>query len=132
MTQAHQTAILIPLLFGSSAIICTIVIHRMALIAGVNFFRRDRRLGRAGLIFWKDVAVVTLTMTIALTAHLIEIALWAILFLLCGEFSEFGAACYRSAVNYHDSRLWRRSHVGRVEDTGAGGSCRRNANVRYF
>src|SRR5215813_2251642 len=100
MTQAHQTAILIPLLVGSSAIICTIVIHGMALSAGVDLFRRERRLGRAGTIFWKDVAIVTLTVTIALAAHLIEIALWAVLFLFSGEFSEFGAAYYHSAVNY--------------------------------
>jgi hypothetical protein len=37
---------------------------------------------------------------VALVAHLIEIAIWAILFLVCGEFSDFGAAYYHSAVNY--------------------------------
>src|SRR5258708_497460 len=33
-------------------------------------------------------------------AHLIEIALWAALFISCGEFQEFGIAYYHSAVNY--------------------------------
>ena len=33
-------------------------------------------------------------------AHLIEIAIWAILFLVCGEFSDFATAYYHSAVNY--------------------------------
>ena len=33
-------------------------------------------------------------------AHLIEIAIWAALFLVCGEFSDFGTAYYHSAVNY--------------------------------
>jgi hypothetical protein len=33
-------------------------------------------------------------------AHLIEIALWAALFAVCGEFSDFATAYYHSAVNY--------------------------------
>ena len=32
--------------------------------------------------------------------HLIDIAIWAVLFLVCGEFSNFGTAYYHSAVNY--------------------------------
>jgi len=100
MTQTNQTATVIPLLVGTCAVISTILIHSMALSAGVNFFRRERRLGHAGTIFWKDVAIVSLTVAIALIAHLIEIALWAMLFLFCGEFTQFGVAYYHSAVNY--------------------------------
>jgi len=33
-------------------------------------------------------------------AHLVEIALWAALFIICGEFIDFGTAFYHSAVNY--------------------------------
>jgi hypothetical protein len=33
-------------------------------------------------------------------AHLIEIALWAALFVICGEFKDFAFAYYHSAVNY--------------------------------
>lgn len=29
-----------------------------------------------------------------------EVAVWALLFMIWGEFQEFGAAYYRSAVNY--------------------------------
>ena len=44
--------------------------------------------------------MVMLTMTFTMAAHLIEIAWWAILFIFCGEFREFGTAYYHSAVNY--------------------------------
>ena len=37
---------------------------------------------------------------IAFAAHLIEIAVWAGLFVICGEFTAFGAAFDHSAVNY--------------------------------
>jgi Ion channel len=35
-----------------------------------------------------------------LAAHLIDIAYWAILLVICGEFSGLGAAYYHSAENY--------------------------------
>jgi hypothetical protein len=50
--------------------------------------------------FWNDVEIVTLAISFALAAHLVEIALWAILFMMCGEFTAFGTAYYHSAVNY--------------------------------
>ena len=33
-------------------------------------------------------------------AHLVDIALWALLYCLCGEFAEFEGAYYHSAVNF--------------------------------
>jgi hypothetical protein len=41
-----------------------------------------------------------LAISFAFVAHLIGIALWAALLVLCGEFQEFGIAYYCSAVNY--------------------------------
>jgi hypothetical protein len=35
-----------------------------------------------------------------LLVHLVNIALWALLLCLCGEFAEFEPAYYHSAVNY--------------------------------
>jgi hypothetical protein len=100
MTQIHRIAILIPLMVGAAAVVCTIFIHALALIATVNFVRNQRRLGRAGTSFWIDVAIVGQAISFALVAHLIEIAMWAVLFVICGEFPEFGTAYYHSAVNY--------------------------------
>jgi hypothetical protein len=100
MTQIHQIATLIPLVVGASAIVCTIFIHALTVSATVNFVRHERRRGRAGASGWIDVAIVALVVSFAFVAHLIEIALWAVLFVICGEFPEFGTAYYHSAVNY--------------------------------
>ena len=100
MTQTHRVAILIPLAVGASAVLCTIFIHALAVGATVNFVRREKRLGHAGEGFWIDLAIVVLAISFAFVAHLIEIALWAVLFVICGEFQEFGIAYYHSAVNY--------------------------------
>ena len=100
MTQIHKVAILIPLMVGVSAVVCTILIHALAVGATINFVRYERTTGRAGTGVWIDLAIVVLVISLAFVAHLIEIALWAALFIICGEFQEFGIAYYHSAVNY--------------------------------
>jgi Ion channel len=100
MMQIHRIAILAPLAVGLVAVICTIMIHALPLSATVDFVRRQRKLGRAGTNFWTDISIVVLAILSALAAHLMEIALWAVLYLLCGEFADFGTAYYHSAVNY--------------------------------
>ena len=80
--------------------VCTIFIHALALTTIVHFVRRERRLGHAGVRFWKDVPIVAGATPLALAAHLIEMAAWALVFLRCGEFRDFAAAFYSSAENY--------------------------------
>src|ERR1700724_1427416 len=100
MIQVYQVAIATPLTVGAGAVLCTIFIHALALGATVNFFRRETRLGRAGMRYFYDLTIVVLVMSFAFVAHMIEVAVWALLFMICGEFQTFGAAYYHSAVNY--------------------------------
>jgi hypothetical protein len=48
ITQIHKVAILIPLMVGVSAVVCTILIHALAVGAMINFVRYERTTGRAG------------------------------------------------------------------------------------
>jgi Ion channel len=100
MQNTHPIAFLIPAAVGVAAVICSILIHALPLRATINIVRREKRLGRVGVRFWLDTAIVTQSLLYALLAHLIEIALWAVLFVICGEFSDFRTAYYHSAVNY--------------------------------
>jgi hypothetical protein len=95
-----RIAILLPLAVGASAVVCTILLHALAVSATVNFIRYERTRGRAGTGGWIDLAIVALVVACVFVAHLLEIAVWAVVFLLCGEFPEFGTAYYHSAVNY--------------------------------
>lgn len=100
MTQSHEVAILKPLAVGAVAVLCTILIHALAVSATVNFFRYERKRGRAGVRLLIDLSIVVLTIAFAFVAHLIEITLWAALFVMCGEFKNLAFAFYHSAVNY--------------------------------
>jgi hypothetical protein len=100
MTQSPQIPVLLPLAIGIGAIVCTIFIHALTLSLAVDFLRRERRLGHVGTNFWNDFAIVGMTILFTLVAHLIEIVMWAVLFVVCGEFPQFGSAFYHSAGNY--------------------------------
>lgn len=100
MIQVHQIAVAVPLAVGGGAVLCTIFIHSLALGATVNYFRRETKLGRAGMRYSTDLTIVVLVMSFAFLAHVIEVAVWALLLMICREFQEFGLAYYHSAVNY--------------------------------
>jgi hypothetical protein len=100
MKDAHPILLLIPLAVGLVAVLCTILIHALPLRATITFVRRETKLGHLGSTFRRDMVVVMRIIVYAFLAHLLEIALWAVLFEICGEFSDFATAYYHSAVNY--------------------------------
>jgi len=100
MTETLRIPVLFPMIVGASAVIGSILIHAVAVSATVRFVNYERKVGRAGASFRIDLSIVSLAMLVVLIAHLIEIGLWALLFVACGEFRHLGTAYYHSAVNY--------------------------------
>jgi Ion channel len=100
LTGSDQVAMMAPMIVGSITALCTILIHSVTLGVTVRFFRRERELGRVGPVVLMNLGVFTLAMSFAFLAHLVEIALWAGVFVMCGEFKSFALAYYHSAVNY--------------------------------
>src|SRR5262249_8413120 len=93
-------AILLPLVVAVTMTFSTVIIQALALIPIVHFVRWELRLGRAGVQFWRDVAIITGVMLVALAAHVVAIVSWALVFSLCGEFSQLARALYHSGMNY--------------------------------
>ena len=95
-----RVAILLPLGVAVTLTFCTVIIHAMALMPIIYFVRYELRHDRAGILFWRDVGIVAGVTLVALAAHLIAVAAWAVVFTLCGEFSQLAAALYHSGMNY--------------------------------
>jgi hypothetical protein len=100
MIRNNQVAVLFPMVVGLIAALCTILIHSVTLGVTVRLFRRERRLGHVGSVVLMNLGIFVLAVSFAFIAHLTEIALWAALFVACGEFKSFELAYYHSAVNY--------------------------------
>jgi Ion channel len=99
MVQGHHISVLAPLGVSVIALACTITIYLVPLRATVNLIRRERTRGHAGTP-WTDLWIFARVVFYASVTHLLEMAFWAALFMVCGEFSDFGTAFYHSAVNY--------------------------------
>jgi hypothetical protein len=99
-SSPQEIAVLVPLMLALVTTPITLVIHDGALNETVQFIRSEHRFGRVGIGSWTDVAIVVGIALFALIAHLVEIAIWAVLYDACGEFKELGPAFYHSAMNY--------------------------------
>jgi hypothetical protein len=50
--------------------------------------------------FKVDAYVLAMVLTVMFVGHILQIAIWALLFLLLTEFADFATAFYHSAVNF--------------------------------
>ena len=81
------------LLFGSLLVYGTAIHLIVRVVVGLI------RSGSSALGFWKSTAVMAIVMAITAAAHLAQIAVWAVAFLLCGQVSTLETAFYLSAQN---------------------------------
>src|SRR5262244_4400309 len=95
-----RIAILLPVGVAVAITFCTVVINALAMMPMIYFVHYELRLGRAGVRFWRDVVIVAGATLVALAAHLVAIATWALVFSLCGEFTQLSGAVYHSGLNY--------------------------------
>jgi hypothetical protein len=97
--QNPHIAIVAPLLVGALAQLFTIAIFLLPVRATIDLVRREKSRGHVGMP-WADLGIFARVVLYASLAHVIEIGFWGLLFMLCGEFTDFGTAFYHSAVNY--------------------------------
>jgi hypothetical protein len=88
------------LLVGTGALLGSLLSYAMATALIVHLVVRPIRTRNIALGFWKGVAFMMIVSLVTAAAHLIQIALWAVAFLLVGEISTFEKAFYYSAENY--------------------------------
>src|SRR5258706_9976698 len=100
MAPSNHVSMLNPLLVGVAATFCTIIVHAFIFGMIIREVRRDLQRAQVGVRFSTDFALITSVTLLALAGHLVEVGLWALTLELCGEFSNFAAAYYHSAVNY--------------------------------
>lgn len=100
MLHSASMWILSTLLVGFAATLGTMVIHGLVAHTIIMQMRRDLERGWLGARLWVNLTFVSGTTLLALVGHILEVALWAFVFKLCGGIAGFGAALYCSAGNY--------------------------------
>lgn len=67
---------------------------------GLRFYARYRRFRERRHSYWLDVAAMSIIMLLMLATNFVQMIIWAVLFLLIGEFNDFASALYHSGVNF--------------------------------
>src|SRR5580658_694430 len=100
MIHSNRMGILSFLLVGLAATLGTMVIHGLVVHTIIMEMRRDLQRGRLGVRLRVNLTFITGTTLLALAGHILEVALWAFVFDLCGGVADFSAALYCSAGSY--------------------------------
>ena len=85
---------LMPLMVATVLLFSSLLVYGTAMHLIVRVVVRLIRSGSSELGFWKSTAVMAIVTAITAAAHLTQIALWAVAFLLCGQVSTLETAFY--------------------------------------
>ncbi len=85
---------------GMAVMLSTLVVQGVAAGAGIGWMRWLVARRAVGTHLWSNGLATLLLIVILLAGHLAQIAVWASVFVMTGEFSVFIDAFYHSAVNY--------------------------------
>jgi len=92
---------LINLLLGCTTVFVSMGIQVAVVVLMVRYlFGVLRREDRKTEGFGWDTYAISLVLLMLFVGHLVQIAIWAALFLYLGEFNDFLTAFYHSAVNF--------------------------------
>jgi len=92
--------LLINLLTGLPVMLICLVLQAIFVITSVHHFARFRiaHEGRDSQVL--EILRLAVVMVLMLLGNMAQMVIWAVLFLLLGEFSDFSTAVYHSAVNF--------------------------------
>ncbi len=90
----------LPLLLAIGMQLASLLSYSLAMALIVDLVLWLIRTHYTGAQLWKNVAVMMIVSLVTAAAHLVQIALWAVVYLMIGEMSTFEHAFYFSAENY--------------------------------
>ena len=91
---------ILPHMVATVLLFSSLLAYGTAMHLIVRVMVRVIRSGSSELGFWKSTALMAIVTAITAAAHLAQIALWAVAFLLCGQVSTLEMAFYLSAQSF--------------------------------
>ncbi|HSD17948.1 MAG TPA: potassium channel family protein [Thermomonas sp.] len=88
------------LLTGVPVIVLCLIMQAVFVAKGLRYYARFKQAHRERASQWQDIQVLSMVMLLMLLGIFVQMAIWACLFRVLGEFSDFPTALYHSAVNF--------------------------------
>ena len=87
------------LFYGLIVMGLCLLMQSLLIVTALRYYMH-RQTKMINLSFWSSLIFVNGVMVMLVIGNIVQVAIWAALFLFLGEFSEFGEAFYHSAVNF--------------------------------
>ncbi|MEM5274621.1 potassium channel family protein [Cupriavidus taiwanensis] len=91
---------LLPLLAAAPVMFLCLALQAVVVAACLRRYARFRQRWLRSEPLWADILLLSAVMLLTLLCNFAQMAIWAVLFLLLGEFPDFAGALYHSAVNF--------------------------------
>ncbi len=86
-------------LLGLPTMVLSLLLQIVLIVIAIRYYYR-KHYTRDQASFLSSLVVISSIMLLLVIGNLGQIALWALLFLMLGEFQQFDTAFYHSAVNF--------------------------------
>ncbi len=91
---------LIALLLGTATIAVSMGIQVLAVVVMVRQITHYQANNEINGAFRIDAVILSIVLTVMFAGHILQIAIWALLFVFLQEFTDFATAFYHSTVNF--------------------------------
>ena len=91
---------ILPLLIGSSTLLINLVIQVAAVVLLLRFLSGRIAAGDIRPGFRNEAGILMGVLLVLFVGHLIQIGVWAFLFIQLGQFEDLATAYYHSTVNF--------------------------------
>jgi hypothetical protein len=91
---------LAPLLLALLALAASMLVQVGAVVLMLRTLTQRIAAGEISEGFRSDTGILVLVLVVLFAGHLVQIAIWAFVFVRIGEFTEFETAFYHSTVNF--------------------------------
>jgi len=88
------------LLIGAGTMTLCLLLQSVLLARAIRYYARRHDILEARSSWWSTLIVINSVMLILIFGNIAQIAIWAAVFMLVGEFGTFAEAVYHSAVNF--------------------------------
>lgn len=87
------------LILGISTMSLCLLLQSVILVLTVHYYNKYSHLV-SNPYYYATMIVLNLVMSLLILGNLMQISIWALLFIVLGEFGSFSEAFYHSAVNF--------------------------------
>jgi len=88
------------LLIGAATMTLCLLLQSLLLAQAIRYYARRHEVLRARTSWWATMMVINSVMLLLLLGTIAQISIWAVVFMLVGEFGTFADAVYHSGVNF--------------------------------